>query len=257
MAGPPSPRSPSSPVPASVEITPAASIFRIRWLRVSATYTLPAVSAATLLGKSNSALAAVPPSPFPPSLPVPASVAMIWTRCNWTPAGGWNSPFSPSGIESGSCAIAAATNNSPNQASCPIRVLGVGSPAATAIMVGQHRTWHQSGRYGLLGRKAIAAVPLTCRLAPGAFRGLRVCPASSDTSQRCTSTAAVVLLCSWSLVSADCALQPRVAIVRLLAPWGFQLNSRKSSVLENGNRRLSGVFSIPRYRRSALWMCRG
>ena len=49
-----------------------------------------------------------------------------------------------------------------------------------------------------------------------------------------------------------CRLQPRGASVRLLYPWGSQLNSRKSSVFKNGNRRLSGVFSMPRYRRSAL-----
>ena len=53
-------------------------------------------------------------------------------------------------------------------------------------------------------------------------------------------------------LSGDCGLQPRGASVRLLFPRGSQANSRKSSVFKNGNRRLSGEFSMPRYRRSAL-----
>lgn len=41
-----------------------AATFRIRWLLVSAMYTSPALSTATLEGWCNSALVAAPPSPL-------------------------------------------------------------------------------------------------------------------------------------------------------------------------------------------------
>jgi hypothetical protein len=54
VAAPPSPRSPPTPVPATVVITPlAASTRRTRWLSVSVTKMLPAASTATPLGYAS------------------------------------------------------------------------------------------------------------------------------------------------------------------------------------------------------------
>ena len=65
-------------VPAKVVTTPALVTFRIVWLSVSATKTLPAVSTATPLGVSN--LAAEPvPSVEPEEPAVPANVP----KYNW------------------------------------------------------------------------------------------------------------------------------------------------------------------------------
>ena len=65
--------------PASVLTTPPGAIFRIVWLPVSATYTLPALSTATPCGWLKSAAL-----PVPSALPLtPANPASVLT----TPAG--------------------------------------------------------------------------------------------------------------------------------------------------------------------------
>jgi len=66
----------------------AAAILRMRWLSVSATYTFPAESSASAVGRSSIAAFAGPPSPKNPAAPVPATVAItpvaaVTTRTRW------------------------------------------------------------------------------------------------------------------------------------------------------------------------------
>ena len=78
VAGPPSPRRPVAPVPATVVMTPVpASIRRTRLLAESVKSRLPPPSTSIALGSDDSpALVAGSPSPLKPSTPVPASVEM-------------------------------------------------------------------------------------------------------------------------------------------------------------------------------------
>src|SRR6476619_2950246 len=60
-----------------VEILPLVSTLRIRLLKESATYKLPAASNATPAGNFNCAAVAAPPSPANPAEPVPATVLIV------------------------------------------------------------------------------------------------------------------------------------------------------------------------------------
>src|SRR5262249_30956005 len=73
VAGPPSPRKPAMPMPATVEIVPSVATFLTRWPSNSEMYTFPAASTATLRGVISWALMAGPPSPVDPFSPVPAN----------------------------------------------------------------------------------------------------------------------------------------------------------------------------------------
>ncbi len=76
MANPPSPENAAVPFPAMVVMIPPKT-FRMRLLKVSARYRLPAASTATPPGSLRVALVAGPPSPENPTLPLPATVVMI------------------------------------------------------------------------------------------------------------------------------------------------------------------------------------
>ena len=68
---------PATPVPATVEITPAGFTLRMAWLAVSAIKRLPAESVAQALGVSNWAKRAAPSSPALPREPLPAAVCSV------------------------------------------------------------------------------------------------------------------------------------------------------------------------------------
>ena len=86
VAGPPSPLNPNDPLPASVEMAPvAASIRRTRWLCISATSKLQSPSNTTPNG-CMTALAARPPSPLYPAVPLPARVEINHCGCAWSEA---------------------------------------------------------------------------------------------------------------------------------------------------------------------------
>src|SRR3990172_715791 len=77
VAAAPSPENPLIPVQAIVLINPVpASTRRIRWLKVSAIYTLPLPSTPTPNGEYSWAPVAAKPSPENPAVPVPAMVLM-------------------------------------------------------------------------------------------------------------------------------------------------------------------------------------
>lgn len=71
-----SPLKPLVPFPATVVITPFATL-RMRLLPVSATYRLPAESMATPSGAFNWALVAGALSPLKPGAPFPATVVIV------------------------------------------------------------------------------------------------------------------------------------------------------------------------------------
>src|ERR1019366_7246980 len=73
----PSPAYPATPLPATVEIVPLTETFRTRLPPNSVTYRLPAASKAKPNGAFNCALAAAPPSPVDPAVPVPAKVVIV------------------------------------------------------------------------------------------------------------------------------------------------------------------------------------
>ena len=88
VAGPPSPLKPALPgVPATVVITPAVSILRMAVFHESAMYRLPEASSAKPWGALIWAMAAGPPSPLWPPVPVPATVvitpAVSTLRMRW------------------------------------------------------------------------------------------------------------------------------------------------------------------------------
>src|ERR1035441_9951140 len=77
VAGPPLPASPLVPPPAMVLMVPEALTLRMRWLPPSTISRLPALSTATFRVWPRPlicALAAGPPSPEKPGVPVPATV---------------------------------------------------------------------------------------------------------------------------------------------------------------------------------------
>ena len=76
MAGPPSPEKPAVPFPATVVITPAVSIFRMRELPESEMKILPWASTAIPEGALTCAALAGPLSPENPGVPLPAIIAM-------------------------------------------------------------------------------------------------------------------------------------------------------------------------------------
>ena len=69
---------PEVPEPAKVDTTPAGVILRIRWLNLSAAYTVPPVSTAKPSGQLN--FAAVPVPSANPETPAPASVETMATH---------------------------------------------------------------------------------------------------------------------------------------------------------------------------------
>ena len=76
-AGPPSPAKPATPLPAMVKITPAGVILCTVLFELSAKSKLPAESTTILSVLETSALAAWPPAPLNPTVPLPA---MVWMR---------------------------------------------------------------------------------------------------------------------------------------------------------------------------------
>ena len=76
MARPSSPTEQVVPLPATVEMMPLET-FRIRWLAVSAMYSLPVKSTVIALAEASAALLAVPLSPLKPQVPFPAMVVMM------------------------------------------------------------------------------------------------------------------------------------------------------------------------------------
>ena len=76
VAGPPSPWLPSSPVPATVVMTPAGETLRTRLLPRSAIRKPPSAVGSTSSGQFSRALVAGPPSPEYPAVPVPATVVI-------------------------------------------------------------------------------------------------------------------------------------------------------------------------------------
>ena len=78
-AGTESPLYPATPVPATVEITPAGDIMRTRLPNKSEKYTAPIMSTATPHGYIRLASTAGPPSPLYPLSPLPATVVKYET----------------------------------------------------------------------------------------------------------------------------------------------------------------------------------
>src|SRR5215207_2307568 len=72
-AGPPSPREPACPVPATVRMIPSGPTRRMRWLSVSAITNPPSAKAAMSTNAEMRARLARPPSPLKPSVPFPAA----------------------------------------------------------------------------------------------------------------------------------------------------------------------------------------
>src|ERR1035438_2339925 len=77
VAGPPSPKKPRVPLPATVVMTPPADTFRMRLLPASTMNRFPDASTATSLGAHTAAEGAGVPSPEKPAVPLPATVVMM------------------------------------------------------------------------------------------------------------------------------------------------------------------------------------
>src|SRR4051812_37171948 len=82
VAGPPSPKNPAVPLPATVVMIPLAPTFRTLLLPGSAIYKFPLASTATLCGNDSPALVAAPLSPEYPGKPLPATV-VIYVFAPW------------------------------------------------------------------------------------------------------------------------------------------------------------------------------
>ena len=91
--------------PASVLTTPAAVIFRIVLLNVSATYTVPVLSTATPCAKENCAT-----SPGPSPLPQGESPSILPANLVTTPAGVLGNPAAVVNTSAGSETFAGASD---------------------------------------------------------------------------------------------------------------------------------------------------